>query len=123
MIDSPEPSLLYRAYGYASWDTGGRMTGYVTFDTFPVRRRTPKGVWITDHIYRDRFVLLSGVKRYAYPTKEEALESFRRRKQRELLLLKNRIERVSFQLERADDLEAGRTAPARNFSLSEMLKW
>ena len=46
-----------------------------------VTKVTPKGGWIScsTHIDRDRFVLHSGAKRYAYPLREEAWESFKYR--------------------------------------------
>jgi hypothetical protein len=66
---------------------------HLVLEEYPVIRRTPKGVWVDD-LVRERFVLLSAVKKFAYPTKEEALESFKARKGRYIRILKNRLERA-----------------------------
>lgn len=50
---------------------------------FNILRFTKCGCWIEG----EKFVLLSGKKRYAYPTKEEALESFKRRKAMQIKIL------------------------------------
>ena len=48
---------------------------------FQVLRRTERGVWlVTGEFGRPRFVLDRAIKRFACPTIEEALESFRARK-------------------------------------------
>ncbi len=46
---------------------------------YPVVRHTPKGIWIDMH-GDERFVLLSGVKRFAHPTAEEAIQGLIGRK-------------------------------------------
>lgn len=56
---------------------------------FRVVRRTPKGCWITPEWNADdtkylRFILDGVGKRYAYPTREGARDSFIRRKQKEI---------------------------------------
>jgi hypothetical protein len=49
---------------------------------FFVEKETPKGYWIVEqHCAKRRWVSKYGRKRYAYPTKEEALRSLRRRKE------------------------------------------
>lgn len=49
-----------------------------------VIRATPKGVWLYDRYGHERFVLRDATKRYACPTKEEAIVSFVARKKRQL---------------------------------------
>lgn len=58
--------------------------------------RTPKGVWLSWLGPRDkcRFVLNSARKRWASPTQEEALESLRARKKRQLEIYQDRVKRA-----------------------------
>ncbi len=55
--------------------------------SFPVLKKTPCGVQIDVYGCR-RFVNLGSLKRYACPTKEEALQSFYVRKRRQIKILK-----------------------------------
>ena len=57
---------------------------------FPIIKRTPKGVWI-DVWGLKKFVLLSGRKRFAWPTKEEALFSFQKRKEAQIRILTSQL--------------------------------
>jgi hypothetical protein len=57
--------------------------------SYTVHRMTPKGCWIVLYgtepsKYNQKFVLDGHGKRYAYPTKEEALESYIIRKERQV---------------------------------------
>jgi hypothetical protein len=54
---------------------------------FMVSRHTPKGVWIKTWAENERFVLKDARKRYACPTKEEALDSFIARQRRRISIL------------------------------------
>lgn len=56
-----------------------------------VLKVTPKGVWL-DTRFGDRFVRLNANKRYACPTKAEALESFIQRKRRQIRILSRQLE-------------------------------
>lgn len=67
----------------------------VVQETFYLVRETPCGWWIHHDKHYDSYSFIRPVwvsktarKRYAYPTREEALESFRRRKQRQIQILK-----------------------------------
>lgn len=59
------------------YEHSGSMV-YIT--SYPVAKHTPKGVWLELYGFR-RFVLRDARKRYACPTPEEALYSFKRRKE------------------------------------------
>jgi len=77
---------LWRAEGYYYED------GKCSIEMWPYRvvKRTPKGVWIVSDTYlygKEKFVLLSGRKRYAYPRQEEALESLLMRKKRQVKII------------------------------------
>ena len=60
---------------------------------FQVIRVTPKGVWI-DGWFSKRFVLNEARKRYALPTKDEALQSFLARKERQASIYQTRVSRA-----------------------------
>lgn len=53
---------------------------------YDVDRRTPKGAWITVGC-RPKFVLDGNGRRWAYPTLEQAMEDFRRRKKNQVKIL------------------------------------
>lgn len=65
---------------------------------FPVVSHTPKGVWLSwgfidenGQYTKDRWVSNTSRKKFAYPTKEQALESFIARKRRQVLISKVRM--------------------------------
>jgi len=58
-------------------------------DAYRVKRHTPCGVWLQDPLYfrrgkSERWVSKTARKRFAYPTKMLALESYRARKRRQI---------------------------------------
>ena len=84
MFDNPNPGYSLR----------------VQLSQYPVIKYTPKGAWI--NVYGDKkFVLLSAKKRYACPTKEEALECFMYRKKRQLSILNAKVRQVEHAIQLA----------------------
>jgi hypothetical protein len=79
--------------GVDEWDNP--LPGYVRVKLveLEVVKVTPKGVWI-NRARCKKFVLLTARKRYAAPSKEEALKDFLARKNRQLSILKNRVANV-----------------------------
>lgn len=71
----------------------GSGTSYVHLYAYRVAKETPCGVWLDTFAGR-RFVLRDARKRWACPTKEEALESFRARKERQLKILRAQVRHV-----------------------------
>lgn len=71
----------------------GDGESYVHMHSFRVIKETPCGVWL-DSFGGRRFVLRDARKRFACPTKEDALASFRARKEKQLRILKKRIRHV-----------------------------
>ena len=68
-------TVYYRYDGYE----------YASCESFRVVKHTPKGVWISlGYMEKDKFILNGARKRWAYPSKVEALESFRMRKLRQI---------------------------------------
>lgn len=77
---------------------------HLAWYTFTVLRTTAKGVWIsTPHMNRlgRKFILNDARKRYAYPTKELALESFIARKARQISILQSQLDRAQDAYEKA----------------------
>lgn len=79
----------------------GRGQPYTTVWEFEVERDTPKGVWLRSvpPFGAPRFVLRDARKRYACPTIEEAWESFRARKTKQLAHLRRQIAHVEAVIE------------------------
>lgn len=108
-------STGYDEWGYSS---GSRVELYLR--EYPVLRETPKGVWISlscgeFHALGDqceRFVLLGARRRFACPTREEALDSFLARKRRQLSIHKARIRHVESAIAAAEDVRRRAAVPA-----------
>jgi hypothetical protein len=83
---------------------------HITLEKYRVVRKTPKGKWIelyawpTDRHSR-RFVLDDGTKRFAWETKELALESFRRRTERRISILQAQVKLCQDALARVKEAE------------------
>lgn len=72
----------------------------VELRTFTVIRETPKGAWIVAHsMDGPRFVNLHARKQYACRTLEEAAESFRARKQRQMRIHQAAVRRAQHALD------------------------
>lgn len=75
-------------------DEYGRPSGSSTVDVriyqYTVIKETPKGVWLA--LNEDRkFVLRGATKRWACPTIEEAIVSFRARKEKHIRILEEKL--------------------------------
>lgn len=71
-----------------------RMRPEIVFHirAYPILRRTPKGAWINDDRYaQEKFVRREGNKRFACPTKEEAVESLTARYARRRRILTSQL--------------------------------
>jgi len=103
-----EPKRLYRyadvAYGSIfDEDYSTSYTVKIELLEYEVIKRTKKGVWILSvHGGKDHFVLLNAKKKFAYATKEEALESFLRRKNSQIKILKNKLAQAEMALRIAE---------------------
>lgn len=87
-------------YSAGSDDWGDPLPGGPTrtsLEAYRVIKETPKGVWIDapSNDWRDRrFVNKGARKRFACPTVEEAIASYKARKRRQIAILKSRIKKV-----------------------------
>lgn len=91
-----EINKLYR-YDVENWD-GTTLHG----QDFKIVRHTPKGFWI-DVWGKEKWVNNYSNKRYAYPTKKEALESLIKRRTRYISILKARLKQSEEGIELAKD--------------------
>jgi hypothetical protein len=73
----------------------------VAFEEYEVFKKTAKGVWVQDKYgcgYK-KFILNKAKKRFAYPTKKQALESFIKRKQSQLKHLERGLRDTNYALQ------------------------
>ena len=80
----------------AGCDEVGNLLPYagpvgIRLEEHGVAKHTPKGVWLIS----GRFVLKDSRKRFACPTKEEAMASFIARKQRQIRILSAQLARAT----------------------------
>ena len=71
---------------------------------YPFLKETPKGYWIGVFFEGEKWVSKTARKRFAYPTKELALESFKARKNRQILLLTTQLIKSKKALIIAEDM-------------------
>ena len=108
----------YEAVSYADMDHDGEYVRpripniSIQLMTFNLHKETPKGYWI-GYGYPDdgfiscgsRWVSKTGRKRYAYPTKEEAMTNYIKRTERRVSILKAQLRHTEIGLERAKALQ------------------
>ena len=91
----------------------GGSSSYIRVNliTLNLHKETPKGYWIGYGSYapsmlhgNSRWVAKSGKKRYAYPTKKEALMSFFKRKKQQVRILKNQLRTAETALRDAEGM-------------------
>lgn len=61
---------------------------------FPVVRHTPKGVQLLIDEVKTKFVRNSAKRKFAHPTKEEALQRFRDRKETQIKILEAQLKQA-----------------------------
>ncbi len=61
-------------------------------DEYEIVKTTPKGCWIKVFMGKPKFVLLTATKKFACPTKKEALQSLIARKKKEIQIHQYKIE-------------------------------
>lgn len=98
-----EPVYYYRMDHW--YDGYGSVT--LMFDQFRVLKTTLKGVWISTPYQNKKgkkFILNDARKRYAYPTKELALNSMIIRKSRYISIMRSKIEETEAVLNAAKEM-------------------
>lgn len=86
---------------------------HVNLSIYVLLRETPKGYWIVPKYCAyekfKRFILKRSKKRFAYPTKKEALQNFKLRKQSQIWWGNHHLERATAALSRAEYMERNET--------------
>ena len=71
--------------------------------TFSLIKETPSGYWITNNKLDGKsWISKHSRKRFAYPTKEEALESFKARKRRQIKIVSAQLRSAERNLQLAE---------------------
>lgn len=83
MQTKAQPEVLYR---YEDLHYADHLHVQVILREFLITKITPRGAWV-DNYGTPRFVLSGAYKRFACPTKKEAIESFIARKKRQVRIL------------------------------------
>jgi len=73
--------------------------------SYPVHRKTKSGVWLGLAAGEEKWISLSWLKQWACPTKEAALVSFTRRKEREIAIHQKRVEQAKALLKAAQQIK------------------
>lgn len=109
----PENYYRYQEFRYSHGvdQFDDPLPGYdlkVELLTFDVLKKTSKGVWIgnlaTGQFGSKKFILNSARKKYACPTKIDALASFLARKYRHRAILKKQLKDVEISIYQSDKL-------------------
>lgn len=93
----PETFYRYETHHYGSLDEFDRVvnrTTRVELHEYPLMDVTPKGYWI-GYSYFKKWISKTSLKKYAYPTKEEALAGFIARTSRYVSILNYRLQDAS----------------------------
>lgn len=101
--------VLYRYEGEQDSHWMSFATYKIVLKTLQIIKETPKGYWIRDHVYWKKWVSKDGRKRYAYPTKAEALVNFKLRKEKQRKILKARLDEVEQLLRQIDKVDTNET--------------
>ena len=93
---------FYHYFNQADW---------VGCEEYKLLKETPKGYWIiptydaAEDAYRKRWIPKESLRRFAYPTKAEALYSFKMRKKCQIELLTSQLKFAKIALAKAENGE------------------
>lgn len=103
-MESPKrPEAVSVLFRYTN--TLNLETLIVELNSYPIRKETTCGWWI--HNDKPKFVLKGTGKRFAYPTKEQAKESFLRRKQMQIAYAQQTIDLAKAAIARINSEQLG----------------
>lgn len=100
---------------YRYHDYHDRFGCHIELSVYVLLRETKCGYWITnkcfslyDELMKEqykRWISKQSVKRFAYPTKEEAFDNFKKRKERQIFLSKLNITKATEALSKAENVK------------------
>jgi len=104
---------LYRfedvSYGILNeWEEVSGSYVRVEERTYDVLKETPKGYWINlwSFEYEKKWVSKEAKKRFAYPTREEAMTNFKARKGRQIQILESQLKKAKEALNIAEGMNS-----------------
>lgn len=89
MLNGVDVAPVRRFYRFQELRYSGSVVMLARHE-YPVISETACGVWL-DVLGRKRFVRTDARKRFACPTEDEAMESFRARKRRQIRILRHQL--------------------------------
>ena len=101
-------------YRYEAQSYSGQFSSSIKVELreFNLHKETPKGYWIGYGYYasdmlrgHSRWVSKTGLKRYAYPTKEEAMTNYIKRTEKRVKILKRQLFDTEYALKIAQKME------------------
>ena len=97
----------HEQYHFGGYDEHGTWIGVeIACKRLRVLRRTHRGAWIETGYKQEKFILDGARRRWAYPTKEEALNSFKCRKQSQIWHAKRAFRNARAALKQIETMEA-----------------
>ena len=121
MMKIPQTDKLFYRYEARTYAVLGMDGDYespkfpnpkIQLMTFNLHKETPKGYWIGYGFYapdnlraNSTWVSKTARKRYAYPTKEEAMDNYIKRTEKRIKILKNLIWECEIALRKAKEIK------------------
>lgn len=109
-IEVKTPKPIGTAYRYTDtlYSSGDDEYGWNTYirvhlNKYPIIKKTDKGIWL-DNFGSKRFVLLAARKKFACLTIEEALASYKARKNRQIKILVTQLKHANEALRQASTI-------------------
>lgn len=85
-------TIQYASIGYdGEYENSPFPNPRLILYTFYLHKETPKGYWIGHGASESRWVSKTAKKRFAYPTKQEAINNFIKRNERRIAILNNQL--------------------------------
>lgn len=103
--DHKEHGVLYRYEGEVEYSFSIFRSYKIVLKEYQIIKKTPKGYWIRQNQYFKKWVNNDCARRFAYPTKNDALFHFKKRKEKHLKILSSQLEMVNQLLNQIDKVK------------------
>ena len=101
-IDRNATGVLYRYEGEQDVHFSFITTYKIVLKELKILKETKCGYWVRHLMYWKKWVSKDTTRRFAYPTKKEALFHFKKRKEKQLKILTSQMEMVNQLLNQID---------------------
>lgn len=113
-------TYYYRAMAHSIFGEYGLEDASIYFVKYLALKRTACGVWIWDgRARRRRFILDNATKKFAHPTKDDALRGYKARTKRYIAILRAKLEDAQAGYEAARE---GRMSSEGDYSFGDYLE-